>query len=64
MNAIQQISLKLQMGIDPAIDVKPELLRAMWRQLSRERYNALLAGGGKHKYAPATAARTALQRAG
>lgn len=30
MNAIQQISLKLQLGIDPATDINPEELRSMW----------------------------------
>jgi hypothetical protein len=43
MNAIQQISLKLQMGIHPAADIRPEMLRAMWCELSRERYHALRA---------------------
>lgn len=37
MNAIQQISLKLQLGIDTAIEIQPEMLRTMWRDLSRER---------------------------
>ena len=32
MNAIQQISLKLQLGIDPSSDIKAERLRAMWRK--------------------------------
>jgi hypothetical protein len=33
LNAIQQISLKLQMGIDPAADINPVMLRSMWQQL-------------------------------
>jgi hypothetical protein len=36
MNAIQQISLMLQLGIDPATDIGPELLRAMWLEKSTE----------------------------
>ena len=32
MNTIQQISLKLKMGIDPQADINPDMLRAMWRQ--------------------------------
>jgi len=43
MNAIHQISLKLQMGIHPAVPIQPEVLRAMWRQLSLERIEALRA---------------------
>jgi hypothetical protein len=30
MNAIQQISLKLQLGIDPLSDISAQELRAMW----------------------------------
>jgi len=30
MNTIQQISLKIQLGIDPSNDIQPDLLRAMW----------------------------------
>ncbi len=44
MNHIQQISqdllcqkLKLQMGLDPSLDIEPERLRFMWAQLQRER---------------------------
>ncbi len=55
MNAIQQISLKLQMGIHPSAQIQPELLRAMWRQLSRERSDALEASAAKRGY---TAAKT------
>jgi len=43
MNAIHQISLKLQMGIHPAAPIQPEVLRAMWRQLLLERIEALRA---------------------
>ena len=34
MNQVQQISLKLQMGIDPAVNIEPLLLRQMWRELT------------------------------
>jgi len=37
MNAIQQISLKLRMGIDPQVDISPDMLRAMWQQLLLEK---------------------------
>ena len=47
MNTIHQISLKLQMGIHPAAQIKPEMLRAMWRQLSLERIEALQANAAK-----------------
>ena len=30
MNAIQQISLKLQLGIDPMSDISAQELRALW----------------------------------
>jgi hypothetical protein len=35
------ITLKLQMGIDPAVKIEPNILRAMWQQLQIERINAL-----------------------
>jgi hypothetical protein len=64
MNTIQQISLKLQMGIHPAADIKPEMLRAMWCELSRERFNALQSRAGKSGFAPLPSAtsRAALQK--
>ena len=37
MNAIQQISLKLQMGIDPALNIQPDNLRKMWNERVRQR---------------------------
>jgi len=40
MNAIQQISLKLQMGLDPSCNIDPHMLRAMWRELSLERQSS------------------------
>lgn len=39
MNAIQQISLKLQMGIAPEVDIQPHMLRAMWLELTNESGN-------------------------
>lgn len=47
MNTIHQISLKLRMGIHPATQIHPELLRAMWHQLIRERAETLQAKGAK-----------------
>jgi len=37
MNTMRQIKLKLQMGIDPAIETSSELLKDMWQQLLAER---------------------------
>ena len=34
------IELKLQMGLDPSVEIDPHELRAMWRQLCRERPHA------------------------
>ena len=37
MNTIQQISLKLQLGLDPAREINPEDLRSLWNdQASRK----------------------------
>ena len=52
MNTIHQISLKLQMGIHPAAQIQPEMLRAMWRQLSIERIEALQASVAKKQRSP------------
>jgi hypothetical protein len=38
MNTIQQISLKLQMGIDPSTSISPEMLRSMWLEASAEKF--------------------------
>jgi len=38
MNAIQQISLKLQMGIDPSTHISPEMLRSMWLEAPAEKF--------------------------
>ena len=35
MNAIQQISLKLRMGIAPEVRIHPRKLRAMWLAMNR-----------------------------
>ena len=40
MNAIQQISLKLELGIDPSSDICPERLRAMWRKDRDHKYGS------------------------
>jgi hypothetical protein len=40
MNTIQQISLKIQLGLDPATDIKPELLLEKWQQFSLQRSKA------------------------
>ena len=37
MNTIQQISIKLRMGIDPQADISPDMLRAMWQRLLTEK---------------------------
>jgi hypothetical protein len=47
MNQIQQISLKLQMGIDPSVNIEPLLLRQMWRELKTEN-TAGLRGSAPH----------------
>jgi len=43
MNRIQKMSqdlvcqrLKLQMGLDPQLDIEPKQLQAMWAQLQKE----------------------------
>ena len=41
MNAIQQISLKLQLGIEPNADVCPEVLRRLWYERTFNRKQAL-----------------------
>jgi len=62
MNAIQQISLKLQMGIDPAADIRPELLRFMWQELTRERAGQGYGGTGPShratRFSPASYSRS------
>ena len=48
MNTIQQISLKIQLGLDPATNMEPELLLEKWQQFSlqRSRARSLLRVGG------------------
>jgi hypothetical protein len=37
VNAIQQISMKLQLGLDPASNIHPDQLRALWNQVGKAR---------------------------
>ncbi len=39
MDRREMVSLKLQMGINPSVELAPDILRAMWQQLKRERVN-------------------------
>jgi len=39
MNAIQQISLKIQLGIDPETPMEPEDLRMLWEQQGKSRFS-------------------------
>ena len=64
MNVIHQISLKLQLGIHPAVDIQPEILRAMWRELTNEKYKALKANPGKREFTGARAAGQSLSQTG
>jgi len=52
LNAIQQISLKLQMGIDPAADINPVMLRSMWQQLLAEKVGIRRSAREKQLRAP------------
>jgi len=38
MNAIQEISLKLQLGIDPSYEIPPKELRSLWHRASEEKF--------------------------
>ena len=38
MNTIQEISLKLQLGIDPSNEVPPKQLHSMWCRASEEKF--------------------------
>ena len=40
MSRNEILTLKLQMGIDPSTDIEPNILRAMWQQLTFESVNA------------------------
>jgi len=37
MSRKEMIALKLQMGIDPSVQITPGILQAMWHQLEIER---------------------------
>jgi hypothetical protein len=47
MNAIQQTSLMLQMGIDPSICISPKMLRAMWLEKSAGKYGPARKAGAR-----------------
>lgn len=40
MSRNEMFTLKLQMGIDPSTQIEPNMLRAMWQQLTFESVNA------------------------
>lgn len=40
MQRNEEISLKLRMGLSPAVAIDPRVLRSMWRQLCTERWQA------------------------
>ena len=40
MSHEESFALKLQMGINPSTEIEPNILRAMWKQLTLERENA------------------------
>ena len=63
MNAIQQISLKIQMGLDPSADIQPVMLRSMWCQLSRERAEGLEASQSESSITPSRTNHPSLFRA-
>jgi len=64
MNAVHQISLKLQMGIHPAAEVRPEILRAMWWELLSERFNTARTDSVQNKGNHTRTMHSASQRAG
>lgn len=39
MSRKEMFTLKLQMGIDPSTHIEPNILRAMWQQLTFESVN-------------------------
>ena len=39
MSRNEMLTLKLQMGIDPSTRIEPNILRAMWQQLTFESVN-------------------------
>jgi hypothetical protein len=40
MNAIQEISLKLQLGIDPSSNISSKDLRSMWCRATEDRFGS------------------------
>ena len=40
MSRNEMFALKLQMGINPSTQIEPNMLRAMWQQLTFESVNA------------------------
>ena len=38
MNTIQQISLKLRLGIDPSKEVSPQTLRSLWGDATARKF--------------------------
>ena len=40
MGQQEMVTLKLQMGIDPSVQIAPEVLLAMWQQLQFENAQA------------------------
>lgn len=55
MNAIQQISLKLQLGLDPAADIHPDRLLQKWQIFSEKKCRARLALSQKPQYGTVSA---------
>jgi len=47
MSRNEMFTLKLQMGIDPSTQIEPNILRAMWQQLTFESVNAQRTRSGK-----------------
>jgi len=47
MSRKEMFTLKLQMGIDPSTQIEPNILRAMWQQLTFESVNAQRTRSGK-----------------
>jgi hypothetical protein len=48
MSLNEMVMLKLQMGIDPSSRIEPNILRAMWQQLTFESVNAQRTRSSKH----------------
>ena len=47
MNAIQQISIKLQLGLEPSTHISAEILRAMWQEKAAGKYGPARKAGAK-----------------